>query len=406
MILTYKYRLLPSWRQHRVLDDILESQRLFYNAALEERIGCYRATGRSRTYGDQSAALTICRRELPEMAAIPVNIQRWTLRRLDEAYRGFFRRLRISSGKAGFPRFKGRGRWNSFGFSEFDGIRYNGRAVDLKSMPGAIRINLHRPLPNNDIRSCVFRKDGRRWWVCFHIRVDDEATTAVTGAVGVDLGISTLAYLSDGTLATNARPSRRAQRELRRRQRALSRCKRGSRRRSKVKTLVARSHRKIENFRRTYLHQTSTSLVKRYGLIAVEALNVKGLASGRLAREVHDAGWSTFIEMLRYKAARAGSQLIEVDPRYTSQDCSGCGERVPKLLRERTHSCPSCGLVLDRDENAALNVLRKAVAGLGFDNVAQWSERRTGNIIAAAADDETLPLPPSLPARRMRNGAR
>lgn len=201
--------------------------------------------------------------------------------------------------------------------------------------------------------------------------------------MGIDLGISTFAHLSDGMRIPGLRSSRRAERHLRLRQRALSRCKRGSKRRVKTRARVARVHSRIANARRTYLHQAAAEMVRFYHLIAVEALNVKGLAGSVLARDVHDAAWSTFIEMLRYKAERAGSRLIEVDPRYTSQDCSGCGERVPKPLRKRTHSCPSCGLVLDRDENAALNVLHRGVALAGFDNVAQWSERRTGNLIVA-----------------------
>lgn len=172
MILTYKYRLMPSKRQHEALATVLESQRLLYNAALEERIGCYRATGRGKTYVDQCAGLTICRRELPEMAALSVYVQRWTLRRLNDAYKSFFQRLKERRSRAGFPRFRGRARWGSFGFSEFRGVRLKGHRLELGGQLGNIRVHFHRPLPSKEIRSCVFKREGRRWWVCFHVDVE------------------------------------------------------------------------------------------------------------------------------------------------------------------------------------------------------------------------------------------
>jgi putative transposase len=118
VILTYRYRLLPSKRQHRALETLCEEQRRLYNAALEERIDCYRKTGKSVTYVDQCKSLTLCRRDLPEMAVLPVNLQRWTLKRLDDSFQGFFRRCKARNGKVGFPRFRGRGRWEAFGLSQ------------------------------------------------------------------------------------------------------------------------------------------------------------------------------------------------------------------------------------------------------------------------------------------------
>jgi putative transposase len=137
VILTYGYRLLPLKSQHRALESICAAQRELYNAALEERIDCYRKTGKTRTYIDQCKALTRCRREVPERGALPVTLQRWTLKRLDDAFQGFFRRLRARSGKAGFPRFRGKGRWEAFGFSEFHGIRFDGKRLRFAGMPGA-----------------------------------------------------------------------------------------------------------------------------------------------------------------------------------------------------------------------------------------------------------------------------
>jgi putative transposase len=373
VILTYRYRLLPLKSQHRALVRLCAAQRELYNAALEERIDCYRKTGKRRTYIDQCKALTECRRELPEMGELPANLQRWTLKRLDDAFQGFFRRLKARSGKAGFPRFRGKGRWEAFGFNEFSGIRFDGKRLHFAGMPGGLKVHLHRPLPEDaDIRSCVFRQDGSGWIVCLQIAVPTPEKRAVASAIGVDLGLKVFAYCSDNVVIPNPRIARRAEKELRRRQRALSRCQRGSHRRHKVRAQVARVHRKITHTRNTWLHQPSAALVKRADLIAVEDLKVSNMVRHpSLARSIADASWSRFVSMLSYKVEKTGGHLIRVDPRNTSQKCSGCGELVPKSLAVRTHACPSCGLVIDRDHNASLNILRAGV-GAGALNVIGW----------------------------------
>ena len=370
MIVTYRHRLLPLKSQHRALERLCEAQRELYNAALEERIDCYRKTGKTRTYIDQCKALTQCRHELPDMGELPANLQRWTLKRLDDAFQGFFRRLKARSGNAGFPRFRGKGRWEAFGFAEFSGIRFDGKRLRFAGMPGGLKLHLHRPLPENaDIRSCVLRCDGRGWFICLQIAVETPQKHAVASALGVDLGLRVFAYCRDNVVIPNPRIAQRAEKELRRRQRALSRCKRGSQRRHKVRAQVARVHRRITDTRNTWLHQQSAALVKRADLIAVEDLNVSNMIRHpTLARSIADASWSRFVSMLDYKVAKTGDHLIRVDPRNTSQKCSGCGERVQKSLAVRTHACPSCGLAIDRDYNASLNILRAGI-GAGAFNV-------------------------------------
>jgi len=368
MILTYCYRLLPSRKQHRALEGLLESQRQLYNGALEERIGAYRR-GVTRTFFDQAKALTEWRRSDPEAAAFPLRLQRGTLRRLDSAYKGFFRRAKLKGGKAGFPRFRGAGRWHSFNFDEFDGIRFDGRALRFKGMPSGLRVHIHRPLPSGSrIRCCVFRRGAKGWTVGFSLDFPKAPKKTEDRCVGVDLGISLFAALSDGGFIPSLRAARRAQRRLRILQRSLARKKRGSRNRRKARVNVARCHAAISRSRSNHLHQASSRLVRDYDVIAVESL--VGLTRGTLACDVYDASWSTFLTMLRYKAERAGARLVVVDARYTSQDCSCCGMRVPKPLRERTHSCGNCGLCIDRDLNAARNILHRAGVGPGLQNVA------------------------------------
>jgi putative transposase len=373
VILTYRYRLLPLKSQHRALERLCAAQRELYNAALEERIDCYRKTGKTRTYIDQCRALTACRRELPEMGALPANLQRWTLKRMDDAFQGYFHRLKARSGKAGFPRFRGKERWEAFGFNEFSGIQFDGKRLRFAGMPGGIKLHLHRPLPDDaDIRSCVFRRDGSGWFICLQIKIEVAEKRSVASAVGVDLGLKVFAWCSDNVVIPNPRIAQRAEKELRRRQRALARCKRGSLRRHKVRAQVARLHRKIADTRNTWLHQKSAELVKRADVIVVEDLNVSNmLRHPTLARSIADASWSRFVSMLAYKAEKAGGHLIRVDPRNTSQECSGCHELVPKLLAVRTHACPSCGLHIPRDYNSSLNILRAGI-GAGALNVIGW----------------------------------
>jgi putative transposase len=373
VILTYRYRLLPLKSQHRALERLCAAQRELYNAALEERIDCYRKTGKTRTYIDQCKALTECRRELPEMGALPANLQRWTLKRMDDAFQGYFHRLKARSGKAGFPRFRGKERWEAFVFNEFSGIQFDGKRLRFAGMPGGIKLHLHRPLPDDaDIRSCVFRRDGSGWFICLQIKIEVAEKRSVASAVGVDLGLKVFAWCSDNVVIPNPRIAQRAEKELRRRQRALARCKRGSLRRHKVRAQVARLHRKIADTRNTWLHQKSAELVKRADVIVVEDLNVSNmLRHPTLARSIADASWSRFVSMLAYKAEKAGGHLIRVDPRNTSQECSGCHELVPKLLAVRTHACPSCGLHIPRDYNSSLNILRAGI-GAGALNVIGW----------------------------------
>ena len=201
--------------------------------------------------------------------------------------------------------------------------------------------------------------------------------------VGIDLGIRSFATLSDGVCIPSLKAAHRAERRLRVVQRALSRKKPASRNRAKARLILARSHAAIARRRANHLHQASANLVRDYDLIAIEALNVKALARGNLAKSVRDAAWARFISMLRYKAERAGASLVEVNPRSTTQDCSGCGSKVPKGLGDRQHECQHCGLSIDRDLNAARNILYRAGVGPGLRNVAGSRGMRAGGNISS-----------------------
>ena len=365
VVVTFKYKLLPSKRQHAALSKILTDQRILYNAALQERIEAYTKANVSIRLYDQIKSLTIIRQECEGWSDYPANLQRGTLKRLDSAFQAFFA-TRKAGKKAGWPRFKGEDRFNSFGFAEFSGISIKGKRVYFKGMPAGIRVHFHRPLPQGTPLDATFKRTSRGWHICLGVRVTAQPARQSSRWVGCDFGIINLLALSDGEIVPALRPTRLMAGELRKRSRALSRCKKNSNRRRKVKARFTRTHERIANLRRNYLHQVSARLVREYDVIAVEKLNFRGLAGGFLSKDVYDAGWATLKEMLRYKAEKAGAQLIEVNPRHTSQDCSGCGSRRAKTLKDRRHECPTCGLSLDRDVNAARNVLHRAGQRPGF----------------------------------------
>lgn len=373
-ILTYKHRLLPSRGQHRRLQAALDHSRDLYNAALQERIDCYRKTGKARGHYDQTRSLTDLRVD-PAWTTYAVAMQRWPLVQLDRAFKAFFQRVK-SGAKPGFPRFKGRGRFRTFGFSEAKGWRVENGRVIMKGI-GSIRLHLHRPIPRAPI-ACKVMRDGRGWYALLAVEVPNAAQHD-GAAVGVDLGLTSLAALSTGEIIPNQRAFVRAEKALRKHQRAMSRCQRGSKSRGKARARVAATHKKIRNARDTRLHQVSADLVRRFGLIAVEKLNIKGLARTAAAKSINDTGWAKLIFLLDYKAAKAGGRVHRVDSRYTSQTCPDCGSIAPKTLSDRMHEC-SCGSVMDRDVAAAKIILHRAVTGPGAPNVGHWPMRALGNL--------------------------
>jgi putative transposase len=380
VVRAFNYKILPTAKQHTELASILDDQRSLYNAALEERISFYKVTGKYRNYMDQCKALTEWRKSDPYGRKYPANLQRWTLKHMEVSFTKFFDRVSSGKGKAGFPRFKSSKRWSTFGFREFSGIMLEGNRLTFKGMPGSLRVHMHRPLPvNADIRSCLFTRNVNGWFVSFHVSLEINNLPETGNAVGVDVGLRSLATLSDGSIIPNIRPAKLTEKEMRKRQRAVSRCKRNSNRRRKICRRAAKCHAKTTNIRRTYLHQVSSVLVRDNDLIAMEKLNIHGLVMGLLPRAIYDAGWGKLRDYVRYKAEGAGRRIVEVAPKGTSRECPECGIIKAKSITERVHSC-ECGCILDRDHAAALVILGRAVAGPGVGNVRQWPVRRLGNI--------------------------
>jgi putative transposase len=301
------------------------------------------------------------------------------LKRLDQAFKGFFRRVAAKKKGAGFPRFRGKSWWKSFSFSEPKGFSFDGARLRFKGMPGRLRVHVHRSIPTDGrVRTCTICRDTKGWKIGFAVTFSTPPAREGQRGVGVDLGLQRFAALSDGGFIPSLRAARRAERRLRIAHRSLDRKKRGSKKRAQQRRRLARCYAGIARQRSNHLHQASARMIRDYDVVAIEALNVRGLARGFLSRQVLDASWTRFVSMLRYKAERAGARIVEVDPRGSSQECSNCGVVVSKMLDDRWHDCPNCGLSIDRDLNAARNIFDRAGVGPGLRNVAGRGGKRAG----------------------------
>lgn len=332
----YRYRLYPTKQQAEFLDGQLAEACRLYNGALQERRDAYRMAGRSLNYYDQANQLKEIR------AAGDLRLENFSccqdvLRRVEKTFKAFFARVKKGV-KAGFPRFKSRRRFESMTFPSYgDGCRLLDNGKLKIQGAGQIKVKLHR-LIDGAIKTVTVKREAGKWYACFSVECEAAPLAPSGETVGLDVGLSAFVTLSDSTEVENPRHYRTAQVKLRRAARKVARRKHGSSGRRKAVVLLQKAHAHVRNQRANFHHQLSRTLVNRYGVIAVEDLNVKGLAGGMLAKSVNDAGWSTFITKLEYKAANAGRHLVKVDPRGTSQTCL-CGARVPKTLSQRWHEC-------------------------------------------------------------------
>jgi putative transposase len=364
MFRAYKFRLWTNSNQERELGIMLATHRRLYNSALAQRQWFYSEWQISRTYEDQSAWFKDERSENPWFASINFSSAQATLRRLDKAFANFFRRVRAGE-EPGYPRFKAADRFNSVLFpSQGDGIRLKGNKLRVQHV-GTIRVCLHREVEGK-IKTLSLKREADKWFLVIACEVPErEKVGNVLPAVGLDVGLTQFATTSDGEKIANPRFLKSELPELRRAQRSLCRKKKGGRNRAKQRRKVNRLHARVANLRREHRHKVSNDLISRYGRIAVESLNVQGMIRNhRLARAISDVAWSSFVEVLSRKAENAGGEVRQVSPNHTSQICSACGQNVPKTLAVRVHRC-ECGLAMDRDQNAALNILERGWPGTG-----------------------------------------
>ncbi|HEX3271735.1 MAG TPA: transposase [Ktedonobacterales bacterium] len=353
---TFKHKLMSTPTQERALGRTLGLCRWLYNTALEQRITAWQRCRISLSRYQQAAELKDIRAAFPEYAAIHSHILQDVLARLDKTYQAFFRRVKAGE-KAGFPRYQARTRWHSFTYIEYG----NGATLDngflVLSKIGRIAVRWSRPLEGTP-KTVTISKEADGWYVCFSCAYVPVQPLPPTGQeTGIDLGLEAFATLSDGTRIFSPGWYRKAERALKTAQRRVSRRQRGSHRRRKAVTLLAKAHQKVRRQRQDFHHKTALALVRANDTIYHEDLQVANMVRNHhLAKSIQDAGWAAFLSTLTYKAACAGRRVIAVNPAFTSQTCSGCGVLVQKGLSVRWHACPECGTSLHRDQNAARNI--------------------------------------------------
>ncbi len=355
---TFKYRLRPSRSQRTQLDRTLELCRWVYNETLATRKNTWEQEKKTLSLYDTNKLLTIWKREHPELVRVHSQVLQNVQERVDLAFKAFFRRVKAGE-KPGYPRFRGYGRYASFTFKQSGFELLPAGKELLISKIGAVRIVLHRPLQGRVKTLTVQRDAVGNWYACFACEVDPQPLPYNGLAVGVDVGLESFATLSNGMKIDNPRFFRHAEQGLAQVQRLLSRAEKGTPERAKRRKAVQHVHQRIANRRKDFAHKVSRELVNSFGMISFENLTIRNmLQNHRLAKSISDAAWKQLITYTTYKAENAGRRVVSVDPRNTSRMCSGCGTLVEKSLSVRVHACPVCGLVMDRDENAANNILR------------------------------------------------
>ncbi|MFH9866124.1 RNA-guided endonuclease InsQ/TnpB family protein [Streptomyces lydicus] len=388
MIRAYKFVMRPTVRQDQALREMLRDHCSLYNGALQERRDAYRHVSKTTVrYGQQSAQLKEIRAFDPQrQGRWSFSSQQATLRRLDKAFAAFFRRIKAGD-TPGYPRFRGVARFDTVDFpKDGDGCRWDSTPHDPVTRVrfqgvGHVRVHQHRPVAGK-VKTVSLKREGKRWYVILTAdQAQPEPLRATGSVVGIDLGIANFLADSNGGFVDNPRHGRKAAAKLEDAQQALSRCKRGSKRRRKAVETVARLHRKVRRQRLDHAHKTAHALVAEHDFIAHEDLKIRNMgktpapkpdpgqpgaflpngaaSKAGLNRSIADAGWGVFLAILNAKAEGAGRVVMAVDPRNTSRRCPECGNSAKenRPTQEKFH-CVSCGHNAHADTVGALNVLR------------------------------------------------
>ena len=356
---------------------VLNVCRHWYNMCLAERKWSYELEERNVIKSEQERTGVHYRKTFPQARIVFSQTMQTVCDDLDKAFQAFFRRVKAGE-KPGYPRFKGREHFHSFAFKQFGvGARLDGRRLKLYGI-GRVRVRWHRPL-EGDVKTVRIVHKAGCWYACFACDVEEFAPFPATGkTIGIDVGVSALITTSDGAKVENPNYYRKSQQRLRLVQRKLSRAKRGSNNRRKALRAVQRQQEHVSNQRRDFLHKLSTALAQNYDGIALEDLRVTNMVKNHsLSKSILDSGWSAFRQYLTYKAAKAGTEIAFVNPAYTSKTCSNCGTVFQDFdLSTRWVEC-DCGLSLDRDHNAAINILRRVP---GFRGRTGWDTPVPDNV--------------------------
>jgi putative transposase len=361
---TMKYRLYPTKHQQHVLDDTLDTCRQVYNQTLAHRKEAWEQRQETLSLYETNAMLTQWKQERPALTSVHSQVLQNAQERVDLAYKAFFRRVK-SGETPGFPRFRGPGRYDSFTFKQ-SGFAVQDSLLRVSKI-GALRLVFHRPIDGTIKTLTLRRVASGKWYACFSVEAEPAQLPETQRAAGIDMGLTSFATLNTGQHIAHPRFFRTDAKALAKAQRRLAKAEKGTPARSKCRKVVAHIHERIANRRDDFCHQEARKLVNAHGVLAFEALQITTMMQTHcLAKSIADVAWGHFVRITTDKAACAGRLVAHIDPRYTSQDCSQCGQRVPKTLSQRVHQCPACQLVMDRDQNAAINILRHGLVSLGL----------------------------------------
>jgi putative transposase len=356
---TFRYRLYPTKRQTNVLRQQLEECRWLYNHFLEVLKTSHEQKHKSPGLYEQHAELTALKAQRPSLANVHSQVLQNVAVRIDLAFKAFFRRVKAGE-KPGYPRFRGRGRYDSMTFPQVpSGCELRQGFLRLSKV-GAVEVLQHRRLEGQPKTCTIKRSSTGKWYACFSCEVKaPKPPRRSKKQIGIDVGLHSFATLSTGETIDNPRFFGMDEKAVAKAQRRLSTTENGTPERAERRGPFARIHERVAFRRLDFAHQTARKIVNQFGFLAVENLEVNRMAHNRcLAKSISDAAWSLFFTLLFFKAACAGRTAVKVNPAYTSQDCSRCGHRQKMPLSERRFRCPRCQVVLDRDHNAALNILR------------------------------------------------
>jgi putative transposase len=362
---TFQFRLNPTHHQRTLLNQTLETCRWVYNETLATRKNAWEQEQKSVSLYDTNKFLTSWKKDKPVLSQVYSQVLQNVQERVDLAFNAFFRRVKLGE-KPGFPRFRGFGWYDSFTFKQYGfALADNGL---LLSKIGAMKIIQHRAIEGK-IKTLTIRRDRvGNWYACFSCEVEPTQLPTSEKGVGVDVGLESFATLSTGEKIENPRFFRQDENELAKVQRKLSKAEKGTPEWAKRRKAVCHIHQRIANRRKDFAHKLSRQWVNAYGIIALERLSGKGMLQNHcLAKSISDAAWSQLALFTQYKAENAGRECVLVDPHNTSKKCSRCGTLVEKNLSVRVHDCPVCGLKIDRDENAAINILALGLESLGVN---------------------------------------
>jgi putative transposase len=398
---TYRFRCHPTKSRISRLENQFSMCRHLYNWSLKDRIETYQETGSSVGYVQQAGSLPALKENRPWFKSVHSQVLQNVLKRLDEGFKAFFRRVKEGPESPGFPKFKKKGCWNSITYPQYSKLpeiinpeRKSKSKNSIIKAPkiGTIKTTYHREIPDSAvIKTLSIVKEAGKWFACFsaQVLVELEPKHESLPPVGIDMGLIDFLYTSDGDNVPVPKYLRKKEKQLKRLQQRLSAAEKRTPKYDKLLRALQKCHYRIKCRRKDFLHKQANHLLDLSDCICHEKLSIRNMirrpkpkadgtggylpngasAKAGLNKSIADVGWFGFFEILKYKAASLGKTIIPVAPAYTSQACSACGAIVKKTLSTRTHRCPACGYTANRDLNAAINILRIGLDTLQASNL-------------------------------------